>query len=568
MLAALRLSDFRVVERLEFAPGDGLNVVTGETGAGKSVLVGALEAALGQLLDVNDIRAPAEFSAVIAEFVIAATDPARERLRELLPDWTGGALAIERRVHQGGRTSCRIDGRVVSRETLMAVGDWLVDIHGQHGHQLLLSPAAQLDVLDEFAGLTSQRRQLGDSYRQWVELKRRVKEMREAADRADQEADRRAFQLGELRAARLTPGEIEALERELRILSTAHHWKTACLEAREILLESDDSVIGRTIRVVRTLQDLAGHFPDVHRALGGAESAVVELQELADVLRALDSQLQANPERQQEVEERLGLLIGLEKKHGLSHDGLFGLLGQLEHEASAGIDARKELARMETRTEEVRGELEERASAVSMERLRAAERLVPRVEAEFAALGLERARFAVRLAPQPVKDGFAGDAKGKERAVFLFSASPGDEPRELARVASGGELSRIMLALKSVLGAVDPVGTMVFDEIDTGVGGGLARVVGERLKALACHRQVLCVTHLAPVAGSAHHHFVVEKRPGDRVTVDIRRVHGETRVSEIARMLGGFPISEEARMHARAMVSGGEEEKTNERSEV
>jgi len=559
VLTQLRVTDFRVVEDMAFAPGNGLNVITGETGAGKSVLVGALEAALGQLLDAEDIRAPAGTAAVAAEFTIPAAAPAVERIREVLPDWTGPTLVIERRVHQGGRSSCRVDGKVVSRETLMAIGDWLVDIHGQHSHQLLLSPSAQLDMLDGFGGLVAQRRVLADTHRQWLETRRHVKELRGAAERTEQEAERRAFQLNELRAARLVAGETHALTQELRLVSTAHQWKTACLQARETLLESDDAIVGRTIRVVRAVQELGGQFPDLRRALVGAEDAVVELQELADVLRALDSQLKVNPERQEEIEERLGLLVGLEKKYGMDHDGLLDFLRQLESEDSAGVDARKELARLESRLEEVRSELEERSSQLSIDRMRAAERLVPPVEAEFAALGLERARFAVRLEPQPVRDGFAGDAKGKERAVFLFASSPGEEIRDLTKVASGGELSRIMLAIKSVMGAVDPVDTMVFDEIDTGVGGGLARVVGHRLKGLAGSRQVLCVTHLAPVAGLADHHFAVEKESGDRISIAIRELGGDARIMEIARMLGGLPITEEARRHAHVMVSGGVE---------
>ena len=559
MLTQLRVTDFRVVEDMAFAPGNGLNVITGETGAGKSVLVGALEAALGQLLDAEDIRAPAGTAAVAAEFTIPAAAPAVERIREVLPDWTGPTLVIERRVHQGGRSSCRVDGKVVSRETLMAIGDWLVDIHGQHSHQLLLSPSAQLDMLDGFGGLVAQRRVLADTHRQWLETRRHVKELRGAAERTEQEAERRAFQLNELRAARLVAGETHALTQELRLVSTAHQWKTACLQARETLLESDDAIVGRTIRVVRAVQELGGQFPDLRRALVGAEDAVVELQELADVLRALDSQLKVNPERQEKIEERLGLLVGLEKKYGMDHDGLLDFLRQLESEDSAGVDARKELARLESRLEEVRSELEERSSQLSIDRMRAAERLVPPVEAEFAALGLERARFAVRLEPQPVRDGFAGDAKGKERAVFLFASSPGEEIRDLTKVASGGELSRIMLAIKSVMGAVDPVDTMVFDEIDTGVGGGLARVVGHRLKGLAGSRQVLCVTHLAPVAGLADHHFAVEKESGDRISIAIRELGGDARIMEIARMLGGLPITEEARRHAHVMVSGGVE---------
>ncbi len=559
MLTRLEVHDFRVVRRLTLTPGPGLIAITGETGAGKSVLVGALEAALGQPMDASDIRAPADSALVVAQFRVSPESPVHDRLKDLLPTWAGGTLTVERRVHKSGRSSCRIQGVAVSRETLMAVGDWLVDIHGQHAHQLLLSSSAQLDVLDGSGGLVPARRAVGDAYRAWVNLRLAVRQKREEVERAQREAERREFQRAELRAAKLVRGERGELERELRVLSSAHQWKELCLQACETLLESDSAIVPQLTRLLRTLHDLGAQFPELQRALQSAQGASLELQELADVLRRVDSRLNVDPERLRQVEERVGLLVGLERKYGLDHEGLMSLLERLEAEASAGVEAREELARLEQAVEEARGHLEEVASDLSARRLKAAERLIPLIEAEFAGLGLEKARFAIRLEPQPVRDGFAGDARGKERAVFLFGASPGEELRELARVASGGELSRIMLAVKSVLGVVDPVETMVFDEIDTGVGGGLARVVGQRLRSLAQSRQVVCVTHLAPVAAQAHQHFVVEKEAGDRIAVAVREARGEERVEEIARMLGGFPITEEARRHARAMVWGDKE---------
>ncbi len=554
MLKKLLIRSFRVVESLAFEPGGGLNVITGETGAGKSLLVGALEAALGSEVTKDDVRDLAETAAIVAEFEIAPDSHAFTKLNELIPGWQGPSLVMERRIHSSSRSSCRVQGKQVSREFLSRAGAWLVDFHGQHSHQLLLTPSSQLEILDEFAGFGPKREVVAQAHKRWQELKRLVQERKAWLERARREREERAFQLAELRQLNLRHGERAELEKDLKILATGQDWKETCIRARQTLMEEDGSVAERLVHISRDLEALGAHFPELKSGLVGLESSIVEIQEFTDVIRHIGERLTVDPARQSEIEERLAALIGLEKRFGRDEAGLIELRQELEHAADVLTRADEDLRALEIELEGSRNTLEEQAAELSMGRLRAAEQFVPRVEAELALLGLERARLIVRLEPLPVRDGFAGDGSGKERAMLLFSSALEEEPKELARVASGGELSRIMLALKTVLGDSDPVGAMVFDEIDTGVGGGLAAVVGERLQALGAERQVICITHLAPVASRAAHHFVVEKDVRERVSIQIRRLSPEKRINEVARMLGGFPLSDEALRHAEALL--------------
>lgn len=556
MLRKLLISDFRVVKELELALGEGLNIITGETGAGKSILVGALEAALGQEVDRDDVRQPAKCATVVAEFELGPDSAATERIMELLPD-QDAKLVLERRIFVGGRSSCRVNGRQVSRELLLELGQWLVDIHGQHEHQLLLTDASQLEILDDFAELRSVRGELTQLYRRWHELRRLAHECKDRLENARRLENERAFQLAELKSASIQYGERIELERELKLLSTGHNYKDVCQAARMDLVEDDEAVAARLARVIRDLDGVGEHFPELMRGLKALEGSLVEVQEVADIVRAVEKNLEINPAREQEVEERLSLLIGLEKKYGRDEAGLINLRDELEEQSRSAERVRDELATLETDLEQVRTSLEETATLLSKGRGRAAEQLSPRLEEELTQLGMDRSRILARLEPVGVRDGFAGDAKGKERVKFLFSSATGEEPRELSKVASGGELSRIMLALKTVLGNSDPVTTMVFDEIDSGVGGGLARVIGERLRRLRNAKQLICITHLAPIASRADQHFCVEKGEDDRVSITIRELDAGGRIAEIARMLGGFPLTEEAKQHAEALLSEG-----------
>jgi DNA repair protein RecN (Recombination protein N) len=290
-------------------------------------------------------------------------------------------------------------------------------------------------------------------------------------------------------------------------------------------------------------------------SLKGIESARVEVEECAEVVRRISDKMDIDPERQGEIEERLSLLIGLEKKYGRDEHGLMELVTELQEQVVALSDAREHLKKLEEERDHARDTLEEAANALSRARLLAAERLTPQVEAEFKHLGLDRSRLRIRLEPLSVQNGFAGDVKGKERASFLFSSALEEEAYDLTKVASGGELSRIMLALKSILRESDPVDAMVFDEIDTGVGGSLAPVIGDRLFRLGKDRQIICITHLAAVASAARNHFVVNKDVEDRISIRVKRLGDDERVIEIARMLGGLPTSQEAIRHSQVLLS-------------
>ena len=554
MLTRLRVRDFRVMGDLEFIPGSGLNIITGETGAGKSVLVGALDIVLGGETNRVDVRSPADVAIIQAEFTIEPESPTYDRLCGVLPDWRGPRLSIERRIYASGRSTSRILNRQVQKDLLARVGAWLVDFHGQHSHQLLLSSDTHLEILDGFGGLRTQKESVRDCYKKWIELKKSAAEYAAWLEEAQRDQEHRAFQLAELKQAGLKSGERNELEKDLRILSTGEQWMRSCEHTRDMLVAGEGSISERLMFITRELQSVARHFPELADSLKSLESARVEVEESAEVVRRISEQMEIDPERQNEIEERLSVLIGLEKRYGRDEQGLIDLVKELQQQVEALTDARARLKTLEDERDHARDELEETANALSRARLLAAERLAPQVEAEFGYLGLERSRLLIRLEPLPVQNGFAGDARGKERACFLFSSALEEEAQDLTKVASGGELSRIMLALKSVLRASDPVDAMVFDEIDTGVGGSLAPVIGDRLNRLGNDRQIICITHLAAVASAARNHFVVTKNIDDRIAIRITKLNDEERVMEIARMLGGLPTSQEAIRHSQVLL--------------
>jgi len=555
MLTRLKVCDFRVVRELEFLPGSGLNIITGETGAGKSVLVGALEIVLGGDADRADVRSPAEVAHIQAEFTIDPESPTHDRLCAVLSDWHGPILSIERRIHASGRTTSWILGQQVHKDLLTRVGAWLVDFHGQHSHQLLLSADTHLEILDDFGRIRDQRELVGTSYKKWVELKKATTDHASWLENAQNDQEHRAFQLAELKQAELKEGERDELEKDLRILSTGEQWMRSCEQAQDILVAGEGSVSEQLMFVSRELESVAKHFPELSESMKGIESARVEVEECAEVVRRISDKMDIDPERQGEIEDRLSLLIGLEKKYGRDEHGLMELVTELQEQVVALSDAREHLKKLEEERDHARDTLEEVANALSRARLLSAERLTPQVEAEFKLLGLDRSRLRIRLEPLSVQNGFAGDAKGKERARFLFSSALEEEAHDLTKVASGGELSRIMLALKSILRESDPVDAMVFDEIDTGVGGSLAPVIGDRLFRLGNDRQIICITHLAAVASAARNHFVVNKDVEDRISIRVKRLNDDERVIEIARMLGGLPTSQEAIRHSQVLLS-------------
>ncbi|MGD8331560.1 MAG: DNA repair protein RecN [Acidobacteriota bacterium] len=560
MLAYLRIKNLAVVDdvALELAPG--LTVFTGETGAGKSMILGGLSLVLGERASLDQVRAGEQRAVVEAAF----TAP---RDAELAADLADSGLATEdgsivvRRVITASGSRAYVNDQLVSLQKLRDVGERLVDLHGQHEHQSLLSVRAHRELLDRYAGAAESRDAVAAAYDEAVEIAARLEELTiDERDRA-QRVDLLRFQVQEIDAAQLRPGEDEELDEERRRLAHAEELTQLAGEAVETLYEGDRSVAAVLARVQRDFERLARLDPSAPVDVEGVKSARITAEEAGRSMQRYLDDLEVEPERLAGVEARLSALHALQRKYG---DDIATIIEHGE-QAARELD---ELERHDERLSELQAALVDavaryaRASAdLGDARRRAAGELEKLVVEELAGLGMEGARFEVaigprrRQAPAGLPDG-AGRS-GSDRVEYVLAANAGEAPAALSKVASGGELSRVMLALKLSAGDDDPLETMVFDEVDSGIGGGrVAERLAQRLSLLGRTHQVLVVTHLPQVAAYADTHVGIRKgETGDgRVAVEARTLADGEQVEELARMLGGLEVTEATRRHAREML--------------
>jgi DNA repair protein RecN (Recombination protein N) len=549
MLRELRLKNFAVVESVAVSFLPGFNVLTGETGAGKSMLIDALLLVGGARAQVDVIRTDAESATVEAVFELAGRAGAREVLEEagLGPD-DNGEVVVRRELARSGRHRAFVNDSPVTVGLLERLGEALVDVHGQHEHQRLLAPARQLELLDHFADAEDACARVGALHAKYRAAREEAERMRgEERDRARRE-DLLRFQVGELDAARLRVGEEAELRAELRRVQHAERVTTGLAEAAALLDEAPQSASERLARVARIFQDLARVDPALGDPGEAVEAARIHLEEALAAVRRLRDGVSAEPGRLDAIHERLDALTRLQRKYGEDETAMLRFREEAAGEL-ARLERHEELLAEQTRVlGELEAELGAAAVVLSERRTAAAARLAGQVERALRGLGMERAVFAVSVERSPEIG-----PRGADRVELRLSTNPGEEIRPLARVASGGELSRTMLALTSVLARAERVPTLVFDEVDAGIGGRVASVVAQTLAATAEGRQVLCVTHLAPIAAAAGHHLRVGKsvRAG-RTRVAAEALDGDDRVEEIARMLGG-PVAT-AREHARTLL--------------
>jgi DNA repair protein RecN (Recombination protein N) len=561
MLTALRISGFAIVDRLEVRFGPGLHVLTGETGAGKSILLQALAIVLGGRMSADVLREGAEEAVVEALFELPRAHPAWARLDAagLAPPGEGdpAELLVRRSVTRAGRGRAFVNGGLCTAHVLGAALRGLVDLSGQHEHVSLLDEATHLALLDAFAGADA------GPYRAAHAALAAL--LRERAALAEGEAERArrqdwlAFALHELEAARLEPGEEEALLRERQVLASAERLRVAARGAEGLAYADDGSASERIAAAARALHDAAAIDARLGEPLALLRAAAAEVDEAGRQLARYAESVGGDPERLAAVEERLELLRALARKHGGSVDAAIGRREALRAElaAVAGGGERREAVERELAAAGPRALA--LARALGAIRREGAARLAASVEAELGRLAMGRCKVEVELpaaAGAASWEGVALGPDGAEGARLLLAPNPGEPPRPLARIASGGELSRLLLAVKRALARVDPVPTYVFDEVDAGVGGAVAEAVGRALAAVASGRQVLCVTHLPQVAAFADRHHRVEKRvvAGRTATVVTPLEDDGARRAEIARMLAGATVTSSALDHAGALL--------------
>jgi DNA repair protein RecN (Recombination protein N) len=579
MLQEIHIQNYAVIEslRVDFHPG--LNVLTGETGSGKSIVVDALALALGGRASPDMIRTGADRATVTVVFRAEVHGGNNHRSGGLpWATWLdhygiGGAtdreIMLRREIQAGGRSRLLVNDEPITLAAVKDLAPLLLEVHGQGEHAALLLREAQLDLLDAFARTGERLADVGTLYARRHELEHEWTGLNQSEQERLHALDLLRFQVEELSQARLEPGEDERLESERAVLRNLEKGRSAAGTAQGALYEDDGSALARLAAVERALDDLARYDRTLESNRESLSTARAALEDISRALSDYIAGLEVEPGRLDEVEDRLALLDRLKRKYGSTVDEMRAFAERARLELSR-------LERADERREEVRRLLEQAreayaraAGALSRERRQAAGRLAREVHRELAQLGMEKARFDVRFEDASVgaerePNSSAGGAKGLDRITFLVSSNPGEEVRALDRVASGGELSRLMLALKTVIAAPTAAGdlvarTLVFDEVDVGIGGRVAECVGERLKRLSKQSQVLCVTHLPQIACFADHHYSVEKiERGGRTFAEIQYLPAEReRVVELARMLSGRKVTEAVLEHAAAMLKQG-----------
>lgn len=555
MLTNIHIRDFAIVDRLELELGPGMTALTGETGAGKSILVDALGTALGDRADSGTVRAGAERAEISVAFELQPDDDASRWLEEqdLAAD---GECVLRRVITTEGRSRAYINGRPVPVQSLRDLGDRLVDIHGQHEHQSLLKRDTQRQLLDAYAGNDELLRDLGRAFREWDGLRRELEALRNAAAERTERSELLRYQIQELEALGLAPGEAGEIESEHKRLANAGRLLETVQGLLQVLYESDDtSVQDQLSHCAAELETLCGLDSSLEPARELLNGALIQLREGVDELRSYAERLDLDPARLQWLDERIGQIHRLSRKHRVAADELPELLERLRRELDTLSGAEERLDQLHAELEAARARYDELARQLGRRRRDAARRLDRAVTDVIAKLGMAGAEFRVRVdgadrGPGPL---------GLEDVEFEVRTNAGQPMKPLGKIASGGELSRFSLAIQVVLAHDTRIPTLIYDEVDTGIGGAVAEVVGRQLRTLGESRQVLCVTHLPQVAAQAHRHLQVAKSSsGQSTRTSIRPLGDEERLEELARMLGGIEISAQTRAHAREMMEKGQ----------
>jgi DNA repair protein RecN (Recombination protein N) len=552
MLVELTVENIAIIERSQITLGPGFTVFTGETGAGKSLLIDALELALGGRADTELVRSGALRASVSAVIDLSSQPTFAHQCRDLgiEPD-DGGTLYISREVFAEGRSQCRINGKLTPVSTLRQLGQFLVDLHGQHDHQSLLDPARHIGFLDLWIGQPAVELLscLSIQFHEAQSARQRLSALRSGLRDREHRIDLLRFQVGEIEAIEPKPGEMEELEGQLSRLKNVERLSTATAAAMEAIRDGENSAADQLRTAVKSIEDVSRFDPALEPVLESLRAALVQFEEGAYDLGHYADTLDADPAQLEETAGRIDGLRRLRRKYGEDEAAVLAFLDEARRDLELLSDAEASEDSLVAAVE--RAEVDLGATATELSKLRREQSLVfaQKVQTELRDLSMERAVFEVSFRERPP------DSSGIDEVEFFFSANAGEPPRPLSKIASGGEISRVMLAIKSAMAGGAGVPTLIFDEVDAGLGGKVAATVARKLEDLAGNYQVLVISHLPQIAARATTHFRIEKTEvGGRVVTQVRRLGQDDRVVEVARMLAGERITESALANARELL--------------
>lgn len=549
MLLHLHIRNYALIQEITFSPGRQLNIITGETGAGKSILLGALNLLLGGRNEGRFLFDESQKCVIEGEFDLGALG-LEDLFEEAGLDYEP-VSTIRREIAAQGKSRSFINDTPTTQDVVRNIGNRLIDIHSQHDTLLLANADYQLQLIDQFAGAMAQRQQVAHAWQHFQQCRRQLSELEAQARAAQAEYEFNVFQLRELQAAHLKPGEDEELDQELNLLQNAEDIASKLHNAFELLEDGEACVnlqLKQAVRLLEKLQEYGTNFSDLRTR---AASALTELQDIGNELFRLSEATESNPERLEAINERISLLFGLQKKHGLHNSTeLLEKQDQIAARVQLVDNTTELLEKARATCQQAEREMNQLAEQLSAQRQSAAPAIEEKVMSLLASVGLPNSTFRVEIQPM------AAGPTGADQIRFLFSANKGHKAKDLKQVASGGEFSRVMLALKAIMAERSALPTIIFDEIDTGVSGAVALAVARVMQSMAEEHQLISITHLPQIAAAGQHHFFVYKGEAQgRTTSHIKLLQPDDRVTEIAKMLGGDPPGPAAMTNARELLA-------------
>lgn len=556
MLTELNIKNLAIIDELKINFIDGLNIISGETGAGKSIIIGAVNLLLGDRASGDVIRTSEDSAVVEALFDIGGEGHIKKQLEQMGFDDEGDELVLRRVVSKVGKNRIYINGSSATAGMLSSLGELLVNICGQHEHQSILNAGNHIDIVDEFGNLVSLRREFSDTYDEYQFLKKRLDELKSINEERHEKEELIRFQLEEIESSGIEIGEDSSLLQKKSVLSNAIKLKEHAGKSYDMLYAAEGSIL-------ENLDSVSGYIKEIRKIDSRLEvmpeemdSLLMGLEEVAFALRDYMGGLSFDPAELEEIEDRLEYINRLKRKYGGTIEGIFAKKEEVEAELNCIISLDEEIERISRELLEKEKLLTGKARVLSFERVKTAKVLESEIENEMQGMRMSNASFEIVFS-EKFEDGEIPvlHSKGADAVEFYISTNIGEEPKPLNRIASGGELSRIVLAIKKVLAGKESVGTVIFDEVDAGIGGAVAEVVGRKLKDVSEHHQVVCITHLPQIACFGDTHFLVSKDISEGKTKTSVSLLGKSeRLEEITRMLGGVEVTEKTRQHASEML--------------